>query len=324
MLTRRKLLLAFAAAPFCVFAQSARPARIGWLWIGEPGRAEWILGPLRQGLRELNYIEGKHYVLESRLADGKVDRLPTLAAELAQLKVDVIVASGAQAVTAARQATSSIPIVMATGGTNPVASGFVSSLARPGGNTTGISNMASDFSGKLIELLAAARPGLARIAVLINPANTGLRADLKSIQSAAAEGGIRALPFEAGSAEEIERAFAGMPREKVGAVIVTVDGLFIHQRRQIAELAAQHRLASISGNREFAEAGGLMSYGLNFQDGFRRAASFVDKILKGAKPGELPVEQPTKFEFLLNRRTAAALGVTIPQPILLRADAVID
>jgi len=324
MLTRRSLLAALAAWPLAAFGQGAKPARIGWLWIGEPARAEWILGPLRQGLRELGYVEGQHYVLETRMAEGKVERLPALGAELAQLKVDLIVASGAQAVAAARQSTKTIPVVMATGGTNPVASGFVSSLARPGGNTTGVSNMASDFSGKLIELLAAVRPGLSSVAVLVNPANAGLRADLKSIQAAAAESGIKAIAFEAGSAPDIERAFAAMTKEKAQALIVAVDGLFIHQRAQIAELAIQHRLPAVSGNREFAEAGGLMSYGLNFQDGFRRSASFVDKILKGAKPGELPVEQPTKFEFLVNRKTAGLLKVSVPQAIFLRADGVID
>jgi putative tryptophan/tyrosine transport system substrate-binding protein len=324
MVTRRSLLAALAAWPLAALGQGTKPARIGWLWIGEPARADWILGPLRQGLRELGYLEGQHYVLETRMAEGKVERLPALAAELAQLKVDLIVASGAQAVAAARQSTKTIPVVMATGGTNPVASGFVSSLARPGGNTTGVSNMASDFSGKLIELLAAVRPGLTSVAVLVNPANAGLRADLKSIQAAAAESGIKAMAFEAGSPADIERAFAAMSKEKAQALIVAVDGLFIHQRAQIAELAIQHRLPAVSGNREFAEAGGLMSYGLNFQDGFRRAASFVDKILKGAKPGELPVEQPTKFEFVVNRKTAGLLKVSVPQALLLRADGAID
>lgn len=326
---RRRLLVALggglAAARLDALAQPAgKPARIGWLWIGEQGRADWILGPLRQGLRELNYVEGRHYVLEQRLAEGKVERLPALGAELVEAKVDLIVASGAQATAAARKATSTIPIVMATGGTNPVASGFVASLARPAGNTTGISNMASDSSGKLIELLGAAVPGLARVAVLLNPGNPGHRADFRNIQAAASDSGVKTLPVEAGSAAEIEAAFALASKEKAGALIVAVDGLFISQRRQIAALAIRHKLPSISGNREFAEAGGLMSYGLNFQDGFRRAASYIDKILKGARPGELPVEQPTKFEFLVNRATADALAISLPQVVLLRADAVLD
>jgi putative ABC transport system substrate-binding protein len=329
VISRRKLLIGLGAGLAAwranAWAQRAgKPARIGWLWIGEQSRADWILGPLREGLRELSYVEGRDYIIEARLAEGKVERLADLGTELARIKVDVIVASGAQAVAAARSSTSSIPIVMATGGTNPVASGYVASLARPGGNTTGVSNMASDSSGKLIELLLAARRRLARVAVLINPGNPGHRADLKNIQAAAAESSIKALPFEAGSSHAIEPAFAAMRNEKAEALIVAVDGLFIHERRQIAALAVQHRLPSISGNREFAEAGGLMSYGLNFQDGFRRAATFVDRILRGANPGELPVEQPTKFEFLVNARTAAALGITLPQPVLLRADAVID
>ena len=302
----------------------ARPARIGWLWIGEKDRVDWILGPLKQGLRELGYVEGRHYVVEARLAEGKADRLPALGAELVQAKVDVIVASGAAAVAAARKSTSTIPIVMATGGTNPVASGYVASLARPGGNTTGISNMASDFSSKHIELLGAATPGLARIAVLVNPANPGHGADLKNILAAATRAGVKAVPVEASTAAEIERAFGQMASEKAGALIVAVDGFFINQRRQIAELAARQKLPSISGNREYAEAGGLMSYGLNFQEGFRQAASFVVRILKGAKPGELPVEQPTKFEFLINARTAKMLDLSIPQSVLVRADGVID
>ena len=327
MLTRRTLMIALgsalAASRFDLVAQS-RPARIGWLWIGEAGRAGWILDPLRQGLRELNYVEGKNYVLEQRLAEGKVERLPALGAELVQLKVDLIIASGAQATAAARKATSSIPIVMATGGTDPVASGFVASLARPGGNTTGVSNMASDFSAKLIEFLAGVVPKLTSVAVLVNPANKGHQADLKNIRAAAEQIGVKASVAEAGTPEAIELAFAALARERPSALIVAVDGLFINRSGQIAGLAAQQRLPSISGNREFAEAGGLMSYGLNFADSFRRAAVYVDKILKGANPGELPVEQPTNFEFVVNGKAAKTMGIALPRSILARADSVID
>ena len=274
-------------------------------------------------MRELGYVEGKNLVIEWRFADGIAERLPELAAELVRLKMDVIVSGSSQAIGALQKATSTIPIVMATSG-DPIGSGFVKSLARPGGNITGLSNLFGDISPKQLELLLAIAPKLSRVAVLVNPVNSSYAPILKNAQSAARRVNVRILPLEARTEAEIVNAFSLMAREKAGAVIVMVDALFIQQRSVIAQLAMKHRLPSISGTREFAEAGGLVSYGPNLAEQFRRAAGYVDKIFKGAKPADLPVEQSATFEMLINGRTAKALGLAIPQAVLLRTDRVIE
>jgi putative ABC transport system substrate-binding protein len=254
---------------------------------------------------------------------GKAERFPDIAKEIVALKPDVIVVGNYSTALAVLQATTTIPIVMATS-IDPVGLGLVKSLARPGGNITGLSNMAVDLGPKLLELLLTIVPKPSRVAVLVNPANTAHATMLNSIQAAAQKAGIKVLPAKAQASQEIESAFSMLAREKAGAVIVALDGLFNQYTRRIAELAAKHRLPSIAGWPQYAEAGGLMSYGQNLVENFRRAAAYVDKILKGAKPADLPIEQPTKFEMVINRKTATALGLTIPPELLLRADRVIE
>ena len=274
-------------------------------------------------MRELGYIEGKNLVIEWRFADGMYERLPDLAAELVELNVDLIVADASPAIRAAQKATTTIPIVMGSTG-DPVGSGFVKSLARPGGNITGLALMSSDVSAKLLDLLRTLVPQLSRVAVLVSPNSSTYRAILNNVQATAKTVGIEVLSEEAQTPLEIESGFARMVQSRAEALIVGVTPFFIQQQHQIVELAARHRLPSIAGNRSYAEAGGLMSYGQNIADNFRHAATYVDKILKGAKAGELPVEQPTTLEFVVNLRTAKALGLTVPQSLLLRADEVIN
>ena len=314
------------AVPLASFAQQqGKIWRVGFLALRHVDfvDADYYYGPFRQGMRELGYVEGRNLVIEWRSAEGKAERLPDLAAQLVQGKVDVIVTAGSAATSAAQKATSTLPIVMATTA-DPVGSGFVKSLARPGTNLTGLSNLTLDISAKNLEIMLSLVPRLSQVAVLVNPANSAHAAILKSTRTAAQKLNIQVLPAEARTAQEIERAFSVMARERAGAVIIAIDAFFIQQGRQIANLAAKHRLPSMSGSREYVEAGGLMSYGQNLADNFRRAATYVDKILKGAKPGDLPVEQPTTFELFISRKAAKALGITIPQSILVRADKVIE
>lgn len=329
-MNRRKLLAALglgalAEALPALAQQKGKVWRIGFLAPrSRPTAADPdVYSAFPQGMRELGYVEGKHFVIEWRFADGKFERLPGLAAELVKMKVDVIVAAGTAATQMAQRATTTIPIVIAAS-VDPVGSGFVKSLARPGGNITGLSLATSDFSPKHLELLMTAVPKLSRVAVLVNPDNSAHPGVLKSVQAAAQKLGVQVLPVTARTPEDIERGFAMMKRERAEAVIVAADAFFVLQRRQIVELALKHRLASMATNREYAAAGGLMSYGQNVADFYRRAATFVDKILKGAKPGDLPIDQPTIFELVINRKTAKTLGITIPQELLLRADRVIE
>jgi putative ABC transport system substrate-binding protein len=233
------------------------------------------------------------------------------------------VTAGTVATGAARQATATIPIVMGATA-DPIGNGFVKSLAHPGGNITGLSSLRTDTTPKLLEMLRSVAPSLSRVAILVNPANVSQPILIKSIQSAAQSMSLTIVPVEARTATDIERAFATISQEKVSAIIVARDGVFLEQRRQIAGFAAKNRLSTISDNREYVDAGGLMSYGPNLADQFGRAADYVDNILKGAKPGDLPVEQPTKLELIINLTTAKALGLTIPQSLLLRADEVIQ
>jgi putative ABC transport system substrate-binding protein len=329
MNNRRKLSLALAAValpwPSCLFAQPKDKVwRIGITTRNRPTSVDSDpFGEFVRAMRELGYVEGKNLQVEFRWAEGNYERLPGLAAELVQLKVDVIVAAGTQDIDAARKLTSTIPIVMATS-PDPVVSGFAKTLAHPGGNITGLTNFTVDISPKLFEMLHSIVPKLSRLAVLMNPVNASHVRVLKSIELAAQKTSIKVLPVEARSAVEIERAFSTMVQAKAGGVLVPRDGFFIQQVAQIATLAAKHRLPSISGYRQYAEAGGLMSYGQSTAESFRRAATYVDKILKGAKPGDLPIEQPTTFELFINGRTAKALGLTIPQSLRISADKVIE
>jgi putative tryptophan/tyrosine transport system substrate-binding protein len=327
---RRKLLAALGlcalAAPLRAFAQQqGKVWRVGFLSLQRrPDSFDSVAnGGFSLGMRELGYVEGKNLALERRFADGKVERLPGLATELVKMKVDVIVTVGPQTASAAQKATTTIPIVMAIVN-DPVGSGFVKSLAHPGGNITGLSNITGETGPKHLEMLIGMVPKLSRVAVLVNPTNSGHTTALKNVQAAAQRINVKIMPMEARSPQEIENAFSTMARQNTGAVIVLNDSVFVQQRRQIAELARKHRLPSISANREYAEAGCLLSYGYNPADLLRHAATYVDKILKGAKPRDLPVEQPTKFELFINGKTAKALGLTIPQSLLISADKVIE
>jgi putative ABC transport system substrate-binding protein len=330
MTTRRHILLALGAVAFAsplvsIAQQQGKIWRVGFLSARRRPislEADYY-GAFPQGMRDLGYVEGKNLVIEWRFAEGKYERLPGMAAELVQLKVDVIMALGPPAVVAAQKATTTIPIVIVTS-VDPVSAGFVKSLARPGGNTTGFSNLAGDISPKHLEMLLATLPTLSRVAVLVNPANSAHGTILKDVQAAAQKVRVTVVPVEAQTPHEIESAFSSMARQNVGAVIVVLDPFLIQQGSEIAAQAAKHRLPSIFANREYAEAGGLMSYGQNQIDIYRRAATYVDKIFKGAKPGDLPVEQPIKLELVINLKTAKALGITIPQNVLLRADEVIQ
>ena len=324
MTTRRELLIALGALamPLRSIAQplSGIP-RIGFLepLVRDSDRYRAFL----QGLRELGYVEGKNIAIEARFADGKLERLPALAEELVKLKVDIIVTQSTPGVRAARQASAMTPIVM-VGVSDPVGSGIVASLARPGGNITGLSTISSDLSPKLLEMLKTAVPKVSGVAMLVNPANSSTAIALKNIQAAAPQISLTISPFEARTPGEIDDAFAAMARQGLGAVVVPGDPFFRRQVDKIAGLALRYKLPLASPNLETAEAGGLLSYGANAADIYRRAATYVDKILKGAKPADLPVEQPTKFELVLNMKTARALGVTIPPAVLFRADQVIE
>ena len=282
-----------------------------------------FFGAFPRGMRDLGYVEGKNLVIEWRFSDGHYERLPDLAAELVNLKVDVIVASGPPVIVAMQKATKTIPIVILTG-LDPVEAGFVKTLARPGGNITGVSNLSGEISPKQLEMLLTMVPKLARVAVLVNPDNPAHPAVLKNLRAAAQKVGIKVLPVEARTSQEIEAGFSLMNKEHAGAIIVALDVFLVQQRRQIAELALKNRLPSIAVYREHVEDGGLMSYGENIAEQLRRVAVFVDKILKGAKPADLPVEQATKLELVINRKAANALGLTIPQSLLITADQVIQ
>ena len=276
----------------------------------------------RQGLRDLGYVEGKNIVIEWRSAEGKSERAPALAAELVRLKVDVIVTGGRLTTRAAKEATNTIPIVMAQD-SDPVANGFVASLARPGGNITGLATLAPEISGKQLELLKEIVPKLSRVAVLGTSTQPGNAQVLKEIELAAGALKVQLQYLDILATKDIETAFRAASKKRADAVLVLASAVFNSQRKQIAELAVKSRLPAIYGDREDVEAGGLMSYGVNTADLFRRAATFVDKILKGAKPADLPIEQPIKFELIINLKAAKQIGLTIPPNVLARADKVI-
>jgi ABC-type uncharacterized transport system substrate-binding protein len=320
------LAVGLSLAPLAVEAQqTASLPRIGFLApasVSDP-QVPRVLQAFRQGLREWGYVEGQNITIEFRSAEGQYDRLPGLAAELVRLKVNVIVAAGPLASQVAKQATKTIPIVMAAIA-DPVGAGFVASLARPGGNITGLSLMHSDLVAKQLELLKEVLPKVSRMAVLGNPANPNYAPMLRGAQDAARALGVRLQPLEARDPSEIDTVFAPLTTERAGALIVLGDTMFFGHRTRIADHAVRRRLPTAFGASEYAEAGGLLAYGPSLVDGYRRAATFVDKILKGAKPADLPVEQPTKFELVINLKTAKALGLTIPQSVLLRADQIIQ
>jgi putative ABC transport system substrate-binding protein len=328
MNNRRKLIVALGAsvlaAPFRIRAQQVKKSVVvGILATEDQLSAQTVVAAFKQGLQELGYVEGKNLTLQLRFADGKFELVPGFATELVNLKVDVIVSAGTVTTIALQKATSTIPIVMANT-LDPVGNGLVKTLARPGGNITGLSSLGGDIGGKHLEMLLSVAPKLSRVAVLLNPGNQSHPLVLKSIQSSALKTSAKILPLDARTAPEIENAFSAMTQGKAGAVIVARDGFYINQTRQITELALKNRLPSISERAYYAEAGGLMSYGVNQGEQFRRAATYVDKIFKGAKPADLPVEQPTKFELVINRKTAKALDLTIPQALVVSADKVIE
>jgi len=314
------------AAPFTVDAQQAgKVSRIGYLSAGSGTSSNpRLIEAFRQGLRELGWVEGQNLVIEYRWAEGRFDRLPDLAAELVRLKVDLIVAAPAAPALAAKNATGTIPVVF-MGAADPVGVGLVASLARPGGNVTGLSySVGSSIFAKDLELLKEAVPKVRRVAVLSNPANPGQPLAISYVKDAARSLGLQLQLVEARGPEDFDGAFAAMARERAGALFVLQDPAYISHRARLVGLAANNRLPTILTQREDAEAGGLMSYGPRLSDLWRRAATYVDKILKGAKPGDLPVEQPTKFELVINLKTAKALGLTIPPALLQRADEVIQ
>jgi ABC-type uncharacterized transport system substrate-binding protein len=311
-----------------VIAEAQQPAkipRIGYLTGATPDGQSARIEPFRQGLRELGYVEGKNIFIEYRYAEGKLDRLPALAAELVRLKVDVIVTGGQAITRAAKNATNTIPIVMAQDG-DPVGNGFVASLARPGGNITGLSNFAPEIGGKQLELLKEIIPKLSRVAVLgtrTSTNNPGYAQRLGEIERAAKAFGVKLQYLNVLNSKDIETSFREASKERADAVLAMGDPVLNSHRTQVIEQAVKSRLPAIYNQRLYVEDGGLMTYGASLPDLDRRAATYVNKILKGAKPADLPVEQPTKFEFIINLKAAKQIGLTIPPNVLARADRVI-
>ncbi len=314
-------MLAWAGA---IRAQApAKVRRLGLLSASSPSDAAPWHQAFRLGLRDLGWVEGKNISIEYRYAEGRSDRIPDLAADLVRLKVDVIVASAATAALAAQKATRAIPIVMATAG-DPVASGLVESLARPGGNVTGLSQMSVELAGKRLELLKELVPKLSRVAVLWSPQGVASTLNWEELQLPARQLGLQLHSLEVRSPNDFDQVFEAATNARAGALFLTGGPVINTNLKRIAGLAAKNRLPSMFHLSEFADAGGLVAYGPDRADLFWRAATYVDKILKGAKPGDLPVEQPTKFELVINLKTAKALGITIPQSVLFRADRVIE
>ena len=326
---RRRLLVSLAAgaiAPLASLAQApGKVWRVGFLSVRHLDfvDSDSYYGPFTQGMRELGYVVGKNLVIEWRSAEGDASRLPELATELVRLKLDILVTAGTPASRAAQKATTTIPIVMISVA-DPVGSNLIKSFARPGGNSTGLSNMGFELGPKQLEMLLEMVPKNSRVASFMNPANAVSVLVIKNTQVAAQKLGVKLQTVEASTPQEIATGFTEMVRQNVKALIVPSEALFLQQKIQIVELATKHRLASIAGYADYVEAGGLMSYGQNLGENFKRAAIFVDKIFKGANPGELPVEQPTTFELVINMKTAKALGLKVPQAILIQATKVIE
>ena len=303
--------------------QPTRVQRIGVLSTGSLSAGEHLFKAFQERLREFGYIEGQNVAFEARGADGRNERLPGLATELLRLDVDVIVTIGTPAAVAAKQATSTLPIVTAVVA-DPVGAGLIASLARPGGNVTGIADLDEELTGKRLELLKEIVPGLSRVAVMWKAGNPAHETALREAEVAARSSGLQLKHREVRAASEFQTAFALMTKEHVGALVLLADSMFATYRTQLVNLSAKNRMPAIFWRREFVEAGGLMSYGTIYPELYRRAADYVAKILKGAKPADLPVEQPTQFELVINLKTARALGLTIPQTLLQRADQVIE
>jgi len=328
--TRRRefigLLGGAAAAAWPLVARAQLAKKVSKIGILSPGPPTPSSGPpfvLLQGLRELGYTEGQNLTVEFRWADGHVDRLPELAADLVRARVDVIWTTGYQAVLAARKATKTIPIVFSAH-VDPVGTGLVASLAHPGANVTGATLMAPDLAGKRLELLRETVPALSRVAVLINTANPGFEPTVRQTEAAARSLGLTLQFLEARAPGEFERAFSSMVEANAGAVHVQLDPLFLSQRALVAELAAKNRVPAMYDLKEFVAAGGLVSYGPPYSEEIRRTATHIYKILRGANPADLPVEQPTKFELVINLKTAKALGLEVPPTLIARADEVIE
>jgi putative ABC transport system substrate-binding protein len=317
------LTLALLAAPLAAIAQPAGKVPLGFLSANAREAMSARTEAWRQGLRELGYIEGENIVVEYRFAEGRVDRLPALAAELVRLKVSVIVTEGTTATHFAKAATSTIPIVMAQD-PDPVGTGFVTSLARPGGNITGLSNLRPDLGGKRLELLRETVPRLARVRVLGTSTTPGTDQTLRATELAASALGVQLQYLDVPSPRDIETGLQAASRGRADAILVLASPVLLSHRAQLTDLAAKDRLPAMYYTAEFVRDGGLMSYGVSAPDLFRRAAAYVDRILRGATPAELPVEQPTKFEFVINLKTAKTLGLTIPPAVLARADEVIE
>lgn len=329
MTSRRELLIALAAtlfvAPLEMFAQQKKDRifRVARLSPVSSATDAPSFDPLLNALHERGWIQGKNLDVEYRFADGKLDRLPALAKELVGLKVDVIVAGSTQGALAAHGATRTIPIVIVTTG-DPVGSGLAASLARPGGNLTGVTTLAQELTAKQLELIREAVPGVTRIAVLQSPSNPDAAPSVKGVEIAASALGLQLQVFAANAPSELDKAFATMANAGARALIVVASPIFHESRKEITALAAKYQLPAIYGLREFVEAGGLMFYGASLPETYRHAAIYVDKILKGEKPADLPIEQPTKFELVVNLKTAKTLGIKIPNSILVRADKVIQ
>ncbi len=316
------LALAILGAPLASDAQQPKVHRIGFLGAVSLSRFAGQVEAFRQGLRDLGYVEGKNIAIEYRWAEGRYDRLPVLAAELVRLNVEVIVTHGTPGTLAAKQATKTIPIVSAVSG-DPVATGLVASIRRPGGNITGLTFFNPELGAKRVELLKEAVPRITRMAVLLNPDNPVNGPVLQAMEATARLLKVELPQFGARGPKDFESAFSEMAKRRVQALAIIDDPVLIVNARGIADLAAKNRLPA-TGFKEFAEAGGLMAYAVNFLEMYPRAAVFVDKILKGAKPGDLPIEQSTRFELVINLKTAKALGLTIPKPVLIRADKLIE
>jgi putative ABC transport system substrate-binding protein len=310
-------------APVAAAQEARKIPRIGFLGNSTASLEANLVGQFREGLRDLGYAEGRNILIEYRWAEGSYESLPSLIAELLAVKVDVIVTAGTPAALAVKNATASVPLVMVAVG-DPVGTGLVASLGRPGGNATGLTSIAPELEGKRLELLREVLPKISRVAVLWNPANAYQIGSEKEVQAAAKVLRISVISLPVRNLEELSNAFAAIPREHVDAVVVLADRVFLHNRARIADFAITNRLPGMNAYRELVEAGGLMSFGPSYAVMHRQAATYVDKILKGAKAGDLPIEQPTKFELVINLKTAKILGLTIPQALLLRAEEVIQ
>jgi putative ABC transport system substrate-binding protein len=303
--------------------QSAKIPRVGFMGNSTEALEANLVGPFREGLRELGYEEGRNIVIHYRWADGKYERFPTLIAELLAANVDVIVTAGTPAALAVKKATSTVPLVMIAVG-DPVGTGIVPSLTRPGGNITGLSSIAPDLEGKRLELLREVVPHLAHVAYFLNPANAFHTVSVRQALIAAQAPNIKLQPHDVRKSEDLDAAFTSIIKERPEGLLILADRIFLHNRQRMMDFATQQRLPSVNAYHELVEAGGLMSYGPSYEDMHRRAAIYVDKILKGVRPAELPVEQPTKFTLIVNLKAAKALGLEVPPTLVARADEVIE